>query len=321
MPGFIPIGYFAFINLVMIIAGYRLLRKKQVALSWVMLIAGIVIIYVIFQDEKPIVKMLAIIATTFTGMKVVAATVTYKNKADILSVKQWAAFVIGWAGMRAQPFETLGAPALPGAWRMIGFGISRILAGLALIFLAHVLVKFGTGEILNHVLISALLLVGLSLILHFGLLNIGAGSWRLSGVNTYYLFREPAKAISLTEFWSKRWNLAFSEMTSITLFRPIKNRFGSSTALIAAFIFSGSLHELALSLPVNSGYGLPMLYFILQGVLVLVEKSVLGNSIILRNKILARIWIFFWLVVPAPLLFHAQFIQQIVWPLCGLHYH
>jgi hypothetical protein len=40
----------------------------------------------------------------------------------------------------------------------------------------------------------------------------------------------------------------------------------------------------------------------------------------LKNRIIARAWVFFWLVIPMPLLFHEQFIKQIVWPLAGLSF-
>src|SRR6185437_10460932 len=201
------------------------------------------------------------------------------------------------------------------------FGIRRIVAGLLIILLVHIAVS----PYLNHNLVyfssSAFLLVGLSLILHFGLLSINAGMWRLSGVNTYFLFKAPAKSMSLTEFWSKRWNIAFSEMTSVAIFRPMKDKIGSAGALMVAFTFSGLLHELALSVPVNSGYGLPLLYFILQGGLVFVEKILFKrNFMFLQHKIIAKVWVFFWVVVPMPLLFHPQFIRQIVWPLGGLKF-
>jgi alginate O-acetyltransferase complex protein AlgI len=90
---------------------------------------------------------------------------------------------------------------------------------------------------------------------------------------------------------------------------------------MASFIFSGLLHELALSVPVNSGYGLPTAYFVIQGTLVLPEKVLADHNIkFLQNKIIARVWVFFWLVVPMPLLFHEAFIKQIVWPLAGLKF-
>jgi hypothetical protein len=312
---------FGIINMAIVLLGYLFVKRAMVLAGWVMLASSIFIIHLIFLHEGPIIRMLAIIATTFTAMKPIAVAQSYKHKRVTLKFTQWLAFAIGWAGMRSQPFETLGQKPLPNAWPMIKFGISRIIAGLVLIGLAHILVLLPLNTNLIYILVSALLLVGLSLILHFGFLSISAGMWRLSGVNTYLLFRQPAKATSLTELWSKRWNIAFSEMTAIAVFRPIKNKFGSAAALMAAFIFSGLLHELALSVPVNSGYGLPILYFIIQGVLVLTEKALANNKVMfLQNKIIARIWVFFWLVVPMPLLFHTQFIKQIVWPLAGLHF-
>ncbi len=288
--------------------------------SWGLLALSILIIHLIFINEHPIIRMLAVIATTFTAMKVIAASENYKGKALNLSYLQWGVFAIGWAGMRAQPFETLGSKPLPDAWPKIKFGISRILAGLLLIYLAHQFANFQIDRDVLYFIITGVLLVAFSLILHFGLLSINAGMWRLSGVGTYYLFRSPAKAKSLNEFWSKRWNLAFSEMTSVAIFRPLKDKTGSAIALMLAFVFSGLLHELALSVPVNSGYGLPLLYFIIQGIIVLVEKVLFSRKVrFLQNSILARVWVFFWLVAPMPLLFHNHFIKEIIWPIAGLN--
>jgi len=311
--------YFALLNLAVVLLGYIILKKKAVLQSWIMLIAGILIVYLIFLDDNPIVKMLAIIATTFTCMKVIAVTENYKNKILTLKFNQWFIFAVAWAGMRAEPFEKLGEKPLPDAWSMVKFGITRIIIGFLFIVLAHIIVLMHLSYDLTYPLVSAILLIGFSLILHFGLLSVSAGMWRFSGVNTYFLFKEPAKATSLTEFWSKRWNLAFSEMTSIAIFRPLRNKTGGAIALMLAFMFSGLLHELALSVPVKSGYGLPLLYFIIQGALVLIEKALSSHNILfLKNKITARLWVFFWLVVPMPLLFHTEVIKQVVWPLAGI---
>lgn len=311
---------FALINLAVVLVGYVFIKQKLVFAGWFMLAVSIAGVYFLFINEHPILKMLAIIATTFSAMKVIAVTEGYKNRPLTLTFKQWCTYAIGWVGMRAQPFETLGQKAVPGGGEMVKFGISRIIAGALLILLAHGIVALHLEATLTYILVTPVLLVALSLILHFGLLSVSAGMWRFSGVNTYYLFRQPAKALSLTELWSKRWNIAFSEMTSVAIFRPLKNRVGAPAALMISFIFSGFLHELALSLPVNSGYGLPTLYFVIQGILVLVEKLLASRGVLfLRNRLVARVWVFFWLVVPMPLLFHEQFIKQIVWPLVGLH--
>ncbi|WCT11763.1 MBOAT family protein [Mucilaginibacter jinjuensis] len=313
--------YFACINLLVLLLGYLIIKKRLIAASWFMFVFAILTVHLLFMHDHPIIRMLAIIATTFTAMKVIAVAESYKHQKLNLSFKQWLAFAGGWAGMRAQPFETLGQAALPNAWPLVWQGVSRVIAGALFILLAHLLLHFSHSTA-TIILVSAILLIGLSLILHFGMLSISAGMWRFSGANTYLLFRQPAKAISLTEFWSKRWNIAFSEMTSVAIFRPLKAKTGSPVALLLAFAFSGLLHELALSVPVNSGYGLPMLYFIIQGALVLFEKFLtIRKNTFLQHKVVAKIWLFFWLVVPAPLLFHPQFIKQIVWPLAGLHYN
>ncbi len=310
------------INLVMVIAGFFIVRQKAILIAWLLFVASIAMVFLIFRNEHPVIKMLAIIAVTFTAMKIVVVPLEYAGKQFNLTFKQWGMFAGGWAGMRAQPFATLGGKALPGAGQMIRFGISRLILGALLILGAHGLVRLQLNAEITHILVSVILLTGLSLILHFGVLSISAGMWRLSGANTYLLFRQPAKAFSLTDFWGKRWNLAFSEMTAISIFRPLRNRTGKAAALMIAFIFSGILHELALSLPVNSGYGLPTLYFVLHGGLVLLEKWFKDHNLnFLENKLIAKVWLFFWLVIPAPLLFHTEFIRQIVWPLAGLKFH
>jgi len=311
--------YFVGINLLVLLLGYELVKRKMVFAGWMLMIIAILAVYFIFLHDHPIIRMLSIIATTFSAMKVIAVTESYKTKPLTLTFKQWLTFAGGWAGMRAEPFEKIGSAPVPGGWAMVRMGITRVLAGLILIFIGHRLLLLNLDKELTYILVSGCLLVGLSLILHFGMLSISAGMWRFSGVNTYLLFRQPAKATSLTEFWSKRWNIAFSEMTSVAIFRPLKNEIGSVAALMLAFIFSGLLHELALSVPVNSGYGLPLLYFIIQGSVVLFEKLMISRKIrFLQNKITETTWVLFWVVVPMPLLFHAEFIKHIVWPLAGL---
>jgi len=66
------------------------------------------------------------------------------------------------------------------------------------------------------------------------------------------------------------------------------------------------LHDLLLSVPVGAGYGLPTAYFLLQGGLVLAER---------RWKISGRLWTWFWILAPIPLLFHPAFVRGILGPL------
>src|SRR5207248_6050770 len=100
------------------------------------------------------------------------------------------------------------------------------------------------------------LLAGLSLLLHFVIFNILAGLWRRAGVACNPLFRAPLRSTSLGEFWGRRWNLAFAEMTAIGVYRPLTGHVGRTAALFVAFLFSGLLHELAITVPVQAAYGL-----------------------------------------------------------------
>jgi len=191
-------------------------------------------------------------------------------------------------------------------------GLSRVVIGLVLLYLASRISESGSTTFFAAPLIT---LVALSLILHMGILNISTGGWRMLGADVRELFRAPYKAMSLKEFWGRRWNLAFSEMTARIAYKPLKNRLGTPGAMFVAFLLSGILHEIAISLPVNAGYGLPLLYFALHGALMLAEDRVLWIKQVVAHRVLSHIWVLGWLVLPMPLLFHRPFIHGVIEPL------
>jgi D-alanyl-lipoteichoic acid acyltransferase DltB (MBOAT superfamily) len=158
-------------------------------------------------------------------------------------------------------------------------------------------------------------LAGLSLILHFGILNLSTALWRRLGVDVSELFRSPYKARSLKEFWGKRWNLAFSEMTALIAYRPLKYKIGAENAVIISFLVSGLLHEIAISFPVSSGYGLPLLYFIIHAVAMQLEAKSLFVKRLLSHRLLSHIWVLSLLVIPMPILFHRAFVSEVLIPL------
>ena len=53
--------------------------------------------------------------------------------------------------------------------------------------------------------------------------------------------------------------------------RPIEGIFGRKAGVFGVFLISGLLHEVAITLPVNSGHGLPTAFFTVHGLLVLLE--------------------------------------------------
>jgi hypothetical protein len=86
---------------------------------------------------------------------------------------------------------------------------------------------------------------------------------------------------------------------------------------MAGFALSGLLHQMAISVPVRAGFGLPLCYFLLHGVLVLVERTLSRRGHALSGWA-RRAWTIFWVVVPLPILFHRPFLAGVIWPLIGI---
>lgn len=108
-------------------------------------------------------------------------------------------------------------------------------------------------------------------------------------------------------------------MLSIAVLKPLKHKIGNPAAVLLSFLLSGLLHEFAITVPVNTGSGGPALYFVIQGMAVIAEKEMeKRGATILKNRLIAKLWTVFWLIVPIPLLFNHEFIKQIVWPLANL---
>jgi alginate O-acetyltransferase complex protein AlgI len=316
MKTFLPtdahILFYTFLFLVSVLTlGFLITRirnfKLSIVLSWSLLIISTLVIDILCYEQRAGYRMLTIILSVLFSMKVIVTVESYKKSTENLTFIKWLAFTIGWFGMRPKLFESLGEKPMPGAKQLIFLGISRIIAGTCLLFIAWLISN--VNGVAFRIIYTGLQLISLSLILHFGILNVNAGIWRLLGVDARTLFRDPVLSLTLTEFWGKRWNLAFSEMTAIAVYRPLRFSLGVTGATITAFLFSGLLHEFAISVPAKGGYGLPMLYFLIQGTVMVIEKS---------TQVKGRLWVVFWLIAPMPLLFPQAFLQKILWPIIGM---
>ena len=336
------------------------LKLKPMAriFAWGLVILSTVLAISITGAAGSVFKMLIICAALLQAMKhlvLVEYAITTEHR---LNLHQWCAFNFLWFGMNPQAFWRWTVCPLhfsAESKRVLAQGCMCVLCGLALIVCASIALR-NTG---NAFIATCLLLPGLSLTLHFGIFDILTGLWQGLGAKVGILFRRPWLATSLTEFWGQRWNLAFVEMTTIALFRPLQRKLGPNTAIMMSFFLSGILHELAISVPVNAGYGLPLSYFMLQGVLILLEKNfkrndcgwvvtlktmaeavmLAGNPVLdndaqgspsrradslgrfaiahstAPNRITGRIWTFFWIFAPMPLVFHPPFVQGVLLPL------
>lgn len=157
-------------------------------------------------------------------------------------------------------------------------------------------------------------MVGLVFVLHFGSFHLLSCAWRAAGVNAKSLMNWPVLASSVSEFWGKRWNTAFRDMTYRFLFRPMTARLDAAGALVAGFLASGLVHDLVISVPAGGGYGGPTLYFFVQGLALLIERSAAGRRLGLGRGWCGRLFAVAIIVGPAYWLFHPPFILNVVLP-------
>jgi alginate O-acetyltransferase complex protein AlgI len=220
-----------------------------------------------------------------------------------------AAYLLVWPGMDATAFlDETRRPART-KWRDWLPALLKCLLGA---FLFWGVARWNSSK--EHLLAGWMGLIGIIFILHFGIFHLLALFLQKAGLQVRPVMRNPIAATSLAEFWGERWNLAFHDLASNFLFRPLLPGLGVAGATLATFLISGLVHELVISLPAGGGFGLPTAYFLLQGVGMLFERSWLGARIGLRNG--ASGWLFTILFTAAPVfgLFHRPFVERIIVP-------
>lgn len=157
-------------------------------------------------------------------------------------------------------------------------------------------------------------LLGLIFLLHFGSFELIALGWQALGVRAQPIMQKPISSHSLSEFWGRRWNLGFRQLSYDLVFQPLRRPLGVEATTLLVFLFSGVIHELVISVPARGGYGLPTSYFLLQGAGVLFERSSVGRYMRLRSGV--RGWIFMAVLTASPIrwLFHTPFIIRVTLP-------
>jgi len=275
---------------------------NAVALLW---LAGPAIVagaHFATEEAAAWVRMAVIVVALFAWAKAIVLAAAAR-RGTRLGAADRLEFAVLWPGMRPRSFAGRAPRALPGAGEVLRRGLARIAAGAACIAIAHGIVAAGG----SRALATAPLLAGMSLILHFGVFRLAAALGRARGRDLREPFRDPLRAPSLGEFWSHRWNAAFSELVQETVIPPLR-RAGPAVATFASFILSGLLHEAAITLPVRTGGGGPTLYFAIQGAAVLAERRL--GPFGAPGTLLC-------VALPLPLLCPPAFIRDVVWPIAG----
>jgi alginate O-acetyltransferase complex protein AlgI len=231
-------------------------------------------------------------------------------RTPIPGVPTWrhAAYLLAWPGLDAPAFLHEPAEHVPAVADWVR-GLVNLIVGIAFFFGVARLVA------VQHVFLAGWVgMAGVVLTLHFGLFHLLSCVWRRVGIEARPLMNRPIVSQSLGEFWGRRWNTAFRDLTHRFLFRPMTRQFGVRAGIAVGFVFSGLVHDLVISVPASGGYGGPTLFFALQGIGILAERSPFGHAMGLGRGVIGWIFTMLMLAVPVPLLFHSPFVERIIIP-------
>jgi len=283
-------------------------RRSRLLGGWVVAIGGCVFVASQRHQFAPWLFMWLLVAMIFAGCKMLS----WLNLESPLGAERLLGYLLLWPGMRPQPFLAGSASVPVNPQRLLISGFLNLLVGL----LCFGLAVFGHAP---WWLKAWLGMAGFSFVVHFGLFDLLAAVWCGRGVPVEKLFVCPVAARSLADFWSNRWNRAFSGFARDLIFRSLARPLGTTAATFAVFLFSGLAHEFVISVPAGGGYGGPMLYFLIQGLLVLVENGRAFRRAMRERALLAWLWTAAGILGPIPLLFHQPFLRNVVLPfLAGL---
>jgi len=259
-------------------------------LGWSVLVAVIAGADFFLNDNDAIARMVGVCCVLLGAMKgLVYAEWAGTRK---LPLARYAVFSFLWFGMDPASFlkrrEGLG-------WKSdIVMGTGLMLVGTLSAWLVWMM---GWRQIL-------IMFMPMSVGFHFGALRVLKGLLRACGFPVRTLFPNVLATEGLGDFWSRRWNVGYSQMMQRVVGRPVGSLAGANTGVMAVFVVSGLLHELAITLPVRAGFGLPTLYFTLHGGLTLLEGK-LGRRF-------GRIPALLAVVLPLGLLFPAPFQDGVI---------
>jgi hypothetical protein len=218
-------------------------------------------------------------------------------------------YLLLWPGMDARAFlDPAFRPVRPkvGEWLLM---LVKLAVGFSLLY--AVVPGFGRA---HPFLAGWTGLAGLVLVLHFGLFHLLSLGWRAAGIEARPIMNWPILATSLADFWGRRWNLAFRDLAFARVGRPLAGRIGVAWATLTVFVASGLIHDLVISVPVRGGWGGPTVYFVVQGLGLLLERSRTGRRLGLGGGVVGRLTCAIFVVAPVGLLFHEPFIRRAILP-------
>ena len=226
--------------------------------GWLMVVALLVAAHLNLLGADPIVRMVGICAVLLAAMKGLVYAEWAGPKQ--LTWTRYLIFGLLWFGMDPGTFAKKRVGL---SWRGdLGWGLLMMVVGVVM---AWVVWAFEYRHIV-------LMFVPMSLGFHFGALRVLKAAHRWYGFPVRTLFPNLLKAQGIGDFWSRRWNVGYSQMMQRVVGRPLGSVVGRDGGVMAVFLVSGLLHEVAITLPVMAGWGWPTLYFVFHGGLAVLER-------------------------------------------------
>jgi hypothetical protein len=254
------------------------------------------------------VFMWSLAVAIFAACKVLTWILADKRRVPIW---RQLAYLAAWPGMNADQFfssDSTGRLAPPSNREWFAATL-KLAAGCAIFWSAQYWLPSS-----SPILLGWAGMTGVILMLHFGSFHLLSCFWRLWGIDAQPLMNRPTHSTSVTEFWGRRWNVAFRDLTYQFLFRPLRSWLGPIGALITSFVISGVIHDLVISVPAGGGYGGPTAFFAIQPAAIVFERSSIGRGIGLGRGLLGWLFTALVLILPVRLLFHDRFVINIVEP-------
>lgn len=272
-----------------VLANVKTLWGRRLA-GWVVLVTVVAGADFALSGLDPVFRMVGICCVLLGGMK--GLVYAEWAGAERLTIQRYCVFAFLWFGMDPASFRNRRTGL---SWK------GDVKPGLLLMLVG----TLGAWMVwMTECRQIFIMFLPMSLGFHFGALRVLKGGLRAVGFPVRTLFPNVLETQGIGDFWSRRWNVGYSQMMQRLVGRPVEALAGANAGVMGIFIASGLLHELAITLPVRSGFGLPTVYFTLHGILTALEKK--------RGRPFGKLPALLAVILPLGLLFPPAFQHEVI---------
>jgi Membrane bound O-acyl transferase family len=274
--------------------------------GWVPLVLLVTVVLCFCGRVPPWALMWLLAVTIFAGFKWWTWWRVIEGGIRTTSSRSLA-YLFLWPGMDARRFLALSSSVPNPVFSAWIWAVAKTAGGAILVW--------GVARFAGNGLLAGWIgMVGFIFLLHFGLFAMLSLFWQKQGICAPPLMNCPIAATSLSDFWGRRWNAGFRDIVFGLFFLPLARRCGATAGVGLTFLLSGLLHELVITLPAGAGFGLPTLYFALQGVAMLAERSPAGVRLGLAKGWFGYAFTFVVVAGPIFALFPPVFVLRVMVP-------